>query len=694
MTTSSIITSYTTLNDNTLKRAYHLMCVTRSMDQLYEEQRQITDKYTHSTSRGHEAVQIAAAMHLKAHDYVAPYYRDEALLLGMGLSPYELMMQLLARQNDPFSGGRNYYGCASLKRNGLPTIPYMGVPDGSHVIPATGMAQGLAYLVAQNLRSDFERPIVFCSLGDGAMTNGEVAEALQIAVLKRLPIVYLIQDNDWSRSARAEEYRGMDAYEFAGGFKGLKRNRINGADFVQAYESIQAAIEYARIERLPVLLHAKCPLIGHYSSDLRREQYRTEDNIALHRKDDPITRLRKYLIIEGETEENINQIDQEASSLVAHAWSQALEASEPDRSTTTFHTFAPEVILEEKGERAPAQANQTNTTQAAAKATDEILAAHPEALYYGPDTGGKLGGLFEESKGLAQKYGGDRVFNMPYQPAYLIGSALGMAAVGCKPIVELTADALWQGLKQLSQGLSKSYYLSDGQFPAQVLIRVLAGAYPSGGAFQSASIESTLLQIPGIKVVYPSNAGDTKGLLKAAFLDPNPVLLLEHRALYRTQSPEVEAFLMVEPAKDYLVPLGKARVAQEADPEKREEGGSLVVITYGMGVYWASAASEQFAGAVEILDLRSLNPLDWEAVVAAVKRHNKALILTEEPLRNSFAEALAGRITKECFKILDSPVFTCGASNVPAIPLNAALAGEILPNAHKVAKVIQELLRY
>jgi len=316
-------------------------------------------------------------------------------------------------------------------------------------------------------------------------------------------------------------------------------------------------------------------------------------------------------------------------------------------------------------------------------------------LFYGQDVGGTLGGVFREAATLAQKYGDSRVFNTPIQEAYIVGSTAGMSAVGAKPIVEIQfADYIWPGLNQLVEELSKSCYLSNGQFPIQSLIRVPIGAYGGGGPYHSGSIESTLLNIRGIKVVYPSNAADMKGLMKAAFYDPNPVIMLEHKGLYWSKVPGTEGAKTFEPDSEYIIPLGKALVAQEASAEAIENGESCTVITYGMGVYWAKAVSKKFKGRIEILDLRTLNPLDWEAVVASVKRHNKALVLTEEPLMNSFAESLAGRISQHCFQVLDAPVMAYGAENLPAIALNVDLEKAMLPTPEKVEKVIGDLLNY
>jgi len=323
------------------------------------------------------------------------------------------------------------------------------------------------------------------------------------------------------------------------------------------------------------------------------------------------------------------------------------------------------------------------------------LTKYPEAIFYGQDVGGRLGGVFREAATLAQKHGEHRVFNTPIQEAYIIGSTAGMSAVGVKPIVEIQfADYIWPGMNQLVEELSKSCYLSKGKFPVQALIRVPIGAYGGGGPYHSGSVESTLLTIRGIKVAYPSNAADMKGLLKGAFYDPNPVVMLEHKGLYWSKVHGTLDAKTIEPDKDYIIPLGKANIVQHAKEENIDSGQSAVVITYGMGVYWAKEASKNFDGRIEILDLRTLNPLDWEFVKSSSEKHGRVLILTEEPLLNSFAESLAGRISKECFNYLDAPVWTLGSANLPAIPLNVDLEKMMLPSADKVSNQLEELLSY
>jgi len=323
------------------------------------------------------------------------------------------------------------------------------------------------------------------------------------------------------------------------------------------------------------------------------------------------------------------------------------------------------------------------------------MASCPEAVLYGQDVGRRLGGVFREAATLAEQFGDHRVFNTAIQEAYIIGSTVGMSAVGVKPIVEVQfADYIYPGFNQLVTEISKSCYLSCGKFPVQTLIRVPVGAYGGGGPYHSGSIESTLLSIKGIKVVYPSNAADMKGLMKAAWADPNPVVMLEHKGLYWSKVPGTEEAKTVEPSEDYILPLGLGRVVLEAEESMIHSGESCCVVTYGMGVYWAMAAAELFEGQVEIIDLRTLYPLDEALIFSRVRLHGKCLVLTEEQQTNSFAEALAWRISSACYTRLDAPVAVLGALDLPAVPMNAGLEKAMLPNAEKVLAAIRRLLGY
>lgn len=684
------IAPYMNGNDLLLK-AYRHCCQAKHMAAVYEQHRAVC-KYVHSTSRGHEAIQLAIAYLLDPADFVSPYYRDESLLLGIGFEPYQLMLQLLAKAADPFTGGRAYYSHPNSRETGKPAIIQQSSATGMQVIPTTGIAQGLQYL-EQHLNNRLrktatgELPIVVCSLGDASVTEGEVSEAFQFATLKQLPILYLVQDNEWGISVSAEESRAMDAYEYAAGFPGLSRIRVDGSDFEAGYKVLEDVIRDIRKERRPWLVQAKLPLLGHHTSGVRKEFYRSVEDLAKHSQEDPGPKLHQQLLALGIEAVTLQEIDQQAKEEIAAAFDAATNAAEPDPATVMDHVFAPTPITEELGQREMMTKEKINMVDAALFAIREILQEYPEAVLYGQDVGRRLGGVFREAATLAELFGDHRVFNTAIQEAYIIGSTSGMSAVGLKPIVEVQfADYIYPGLNQLVSEIAKSCYLSCGKFPVQTLIRVPVGAYGGGGPYHSGSIESTLLSIKGIKVVYPSNAADMKGLMKAAFLDPNPVVMLEHKGLYWSKVPGTEAAKTPEPSADYTIPLGKARIVQKGD--------SCTIITYGMGVYWATAAATSFPGQIEIVDLRCLYPLDEELIFASVKKQGKCLVLTEEQQYNSFAEAMAARITHACFQWLDAPVEVMGALPLPAVPMNTLLENAMLPNAEKLKKRLHQLLVY
>jgi 2-oxoisovalerate dehydrogenase E1 component len=678
-----------------LLKAFHHMMIAKATADIYEENRAIT-KYVHSTSRGHEAVQLATAYQLKKDDWVSPYYRDEAMLLGMGFTPYQLMLQLLAKAEDPFSGGRSYYSHPSSRADNLPKIIHQSSATGMQAIPTTGVAQGLKYLKEFNLKHFDENPVVVCSLGDNSITEGEVSEAFQFAALHQLPIIYLVQDNEWGISVKKEEARTSDAYDFAAGFVGLERMKFNGTDFVESFTKMKQAFDFVRSEQKPLLVCARTVLIGHHTSGVRREFYRDEADLEKHRSEDPGLILKNYLLNEGFEEDQLNEIEAEARKVVEKDFEKAVAAEDPKPESVQDFIFVPTPITEERGTRVPTDTKEKIVmVDAAIHAIQEIMYKHPEALLYGQDVGERIGGVFRETVTLGKKFGKKRVFNTAIQEAYIIGSTVGMSAVGLKPIVEVQfADYIYPGINQLITEISKSCYLTQGKFPVSNIIRVPIGAYGGGGPYHSGSVESILANIKGIKIAYPSNAADFKGLLKAAYYDPNPVIMLEHKGLYWSKVPGTEDAKTIEPAEDYILPFGKADKILEADQAEINEGRSMVIITYGMGVYWAKSAAKNHQGKVEIIDLRTIIPLDENLVFDSVKKHGKCLVLTEEQLQNSFAEAFASRISKECFKFLDGPVETLGSLNLPAVPINLILEKEMLPNADKVSQKISEVLAY
>jgi 2-oxoisovalerate dehydrogenase E1 component len=683
------------LSKENIVKAFTLMCTAKTLAEKYEANKEVTAKYVHATSRGHEAIQIAVGMQLKPQDWVAPYYRDDSILLSIGMKPSELMLQVFAKKDDPFSGGRTYYSHPSLKRDDMPKIPHQSSATGMQAIPTTGVAMGIQYKEKQGLSEDYqgENPVVVCSLGDASCTEGEVSEALQMAALKQYPIVYLVQDNGWDISANAAETRSQDITYYAQGFKGIEVRTIDGSDFQLSYETVQEVFDIVRKERRPFIIHAKVPLLGHHTSGVRKEWYRDDLEEAASR--DPYPKLKDLLRENGFGEADIINIEADTRKLVDSEYEIAFNAEDPDPTSVTDFIFAPTPITEEKGEREPEGKKKTVMVDSALFAVRELMAKHPEALLYGQDVGGRLGGVFREAATLAQTFGDDRVFNTPIQEAFIIGSTVGMSAVGLKPFVEVQfADYIWPGLNQLFTEVSRSYYLSNGKWPVSCVIRVPIGAYGSGGPYHSSSVESVLTNIRGIKIAYPSNGADLKGLMKAAFYDPNPVVMLEHKGLYWSKIPGTEGAMSIEPDEDYIIPFGKARVVQEASEESITKGDSCVIITYGRGVYWALEASKEFDGRVEIVDLRTLNPLDHDKINEVARKHGKVMLVTEESVEASFTLGLAGRIQRDNFKFLDAPISIIGSIDTPAIPLNSILEAELLTNATKVKNGLSDLLSF
>ncbi len=705
-----------------LKKGFSKLCTAKAMTELYEANFKQVSKYVHATSRGHEAIQIALGLQLLPQDYAFPYYRDDAMLLSFGLEPYDLMLQLLAKKDDPFSAGRSYYSHPSLRDADKPKIPHQSSATGMQAIPATGVAMGFNYREGGNLFTDENEtkekeensaenstsnydasvhsedsrlrgkaPISVCSLGDASVTEGEIAEAFQMAALKQMPILYLVQDNGWDISANAAETRAQNAFEYAQGFHGLEAISIDGANFIESYQALEKVIKTIREERRPFLVHAKVPLLNHHTSGVRMEWYR--DDLEEARSRDPYPVLKQQLLDHGFSKKDVDKIENEATSKVASDFKKALKAEDPKPEDLFTHDFVPTPITEEKGTREPKGAEKVVMVDCALFAVEELMRKHKECLLYGQDVGGRLGGVFREAATLAQKFGDDRVFNTPIQEAFIVGSTVGMSAVGLKPIVEVQfADYIWPGLNQLFTEVSRSCYLSNGKWPASMILRVPIGAYGSGGPYHSSSVESVITNIRGIKIAYPSNGADLKGLIKAAYYDPNPVVILEHKGLYWSKVPGTNGATSVEPSEDYVLPFGKAWVLQEI--WKQEDVETMTIVTYGMGVHWAYNATKGMRDQIEIIDLRTLFPLDEATIMTSVKKTGKCLVVTEEPSNNSFARALAGKIQEECFKYLDAPVMTIGSENMPAIPLNSTLEQTMIPSTEKVKSKIEELLNY
>jgi 2-oxoisovalerate dehydrogenase E1 component len=431
-----------------LENAFRLMSMAKAMTEIYEANFKFVSKYVHATSRGHEAIQLAMGLQLNAQDFAYPYYRDDSMLLGMGLRPFDLMLQLMAKRDDPFSGGRSYYCHPSLRDARFPKIPHQSSATGMQAIPATGAALGLWYHEkmgskafgsehvnnTEEIQVDLENPypyhfrgangkgaapVVVCSLGDASVTEGEIAEAFQMAVLKQLPILYLVQDNGWDISANAAETRVADAATYAKGFPGLEAISIEGNDFEKCWLTVQEVLGKIRRERRPFLLHARVPLLNHHTSGVRKEWYR--DDLEEHQSRDPYPILRQCLMENGFSETQLQTIEKEAVAVVASDFSKAQQAEDPRPEDLFTHDYAPSPVTEELGERCPAGAEAKVMVDSALFAVEELMKKHPECLLYGQDVGKRLGGVFREAATLADKFGDSRVFNTPYSGSFYCG---------------------------------------------------------------------------------------------------------------------------------------------------------------------------------------------------------------------------------------------------------------------------------
>lgn len=675
-----------------LEKAFRLIATAKSLTEVYEENFKFVSKYVHATSRGHEVIQIALGLQLLPVDFLSAYYRDDSLLLAIGMEPYELMLQLMAKRDDPFSAGRSYYSHPSLKRSDKPKIPHQSSATGMQAIPTTGIAMGLQYREISRMDNEMEdHPIVVCSLGDASVTEGEVAEAFHMASLKQLPVLYVVQDNDWDISAHSSEIRKGDVTDFIKGFPGIECYSVDGTDFLECYRVIHKVISRIRKKRKPFLIHAKVPLLNHHTSGVRKEWYR--EDLEEHIKRDPYPRFYEWLLKNGFSEQDLKRYELEARQQVLDDFEKAKNAEDPLPSDLYLNAFAESPITDEIGTRHPEGGEEKVMVDCALFAIEELMRKHPECLLYGQDVGKRLGGVFREAATLAQKFGEHRVFNTPIQEAFIVGSTVGMSAAGLKPIVEVQfADYIWPGLNQLFTEVARSCYLTNGKWPVSMVLRVPIGAYGSGGPYHSSSVESVVCNIKGIKVVYPSNGADLKGLMKAAYYDPNPVVVFEHKGLYWSKVPGTDMAKCIMPDEEYIVPIGKSRTVQSCESSKLHS--TMCIITYGMGVHWALNASADWRDRVEILDLRTLMPLDEEAIYETVRKHHRVLILTEETIENSFAQTLAGRIASQCFEYLDAPPQFLGAQNLPAIPLSSTLEKEMLPNASSVELLIRKILDY
>ncbi len=666
-----------TLAQEQLVESYKLMLLARRLDEKELALLKQGKAFFHIGGSGHEAIQVACAMNLKpGHDWAYPYYRGLGFAIGLGFTPEEIMLAELHRAEDVMTGGRQmpgHYGKPSLN------VPTQSSPTGTQYLQAVGTALGCV--------RDGKDQVVYVSSGEGATSEGEFAEALNWASRDKLPVIFCIEDNHYAISVPEwQQTAGGSVYDIVQGYANLARYKVDGTDFVESYSAAREAVARARRGEGPSVIVADVVrLLSHSSSDDDRK-YRPKDELEKDHARDPLLVMEGILL--GRkilTQEELVSIQAEVKSKVNDAADWAESRPLPDIASVTEHVYAEEGAYSDLAyEKNVPSGKPTVMVDAINHALHEEMANNPKVLVWGEDVEDKKGGVFTATKGLSTEFGRERVFNSQLAEASIIGTAFGAAVRGFKPVVEIQfGDYIFPAMMQIRNEVAMMRYRSNNSWTSPVVIRVPVGGYIHGGHYHSQSIESIFAHCPGVLIAYPSTAADAKGLLKTALRMQDPVMFLEHKGLYR------QSYAMSpEPDADYLLPFGKANV--------RREGKDISVITYGAMVYYALNAAKKMAERgieVEVVDLRTIVPLDKEAILGSVRKTNKVLVLSEDTRTSGFAAELASIIAEEAFEYLDAPVRRVTANDSP-VPYSPPLEQAVLPSEAKVLQVLEELAAY
>ncbi len=629
--------------------------------------------FFHIGCSGHEATQTAIGLLSKpGHDWFCPYYRDLALALTLGQTIEETFLDHLAKADSVNSGGRQmpaHYGARD--KNILSVCSSVG----SQYLPALGLA-----MASMKRETD---AFTLCSAGDGATSQGAFHEALNWAARNRAPVLFLVQDNKYAISVPiTDQTAGGTPFKLAGGYEGLARYRVDGTDFFKIYSVAKAAIHHLRTGRGPVCLVADVVrLLPHSSSD-NHLKYRTEEELIQDQTADPISRLEHILIEEGIlTAARSEELQEEIKAEINEAARSAEQRVDPDPQSAITHVFFEGDLNLTYSADEPA-GEPVVMVDAINHALHEEMARDESILVYGEDVAGQKGGVFTATRGLTETFGIERCFNSPLAEASIIGTAVGLSAAGFKPVVEIQfADYIWPAMQHLRNQVATLRYRSNNAWSCPMVIRVPCGGYIHGGLCHSQNIESIFGHMPGIRVVMPASAADAKGLLKTAIRSKDPVLFLEHKALYRAASARGP-----EPDEDYLVPFGKARTVRE--------GADLTMITYGFLVHKCLAVARQLSRegqlSVEVIDLRSLMPLDSDAVLTSVRKTHRALVVHEDHEFLGYGAEVAAMISDRGFSYLDAPVRRIGAK-FSYIPFADPLEREVLPRQDDILSAARTL---
>lgn len=631
--------------------------------------------FFHIGASGHEAAQLGLGVHLKGgHDWFCMYYRDLPMTLQLGMTTRDTMLAHMAKADDPSSGGRQmseHFGHRDLN------IMSTSSSVGAQFLPGVGFA-----LAAQRRGDD---SITYISGGDGSTSQGAFHEALNWSSRVKAPALFHIQDNKYAISVpRSEQTTGGSIYGIAGGYEGLTRATYDGTDFFTAYAVGKAAAEHIRSGKGPVILVADViRLLPHSSSD-SHDKYRAKEELEQDRKRDPIEKMAARLIAEGIfTADEIEALRKDVATEVDEAAVWAAEQPDPEPETAILHNLdenPPELDYE----TSEPSGDLVVLVDAINQALDEEMTRDEKVIVYGEDVGGGKGGVFTATRDLTAKHGPDRCFNSPLAEHSIVGSAVGLAAAGWRPVVEIQfADYIWPAMQQIRNQLAPFRYRSNNAWTAPVVIRVPTGGYIHGGLCHSQNVESIFAHFPGLKVAMPSNAADAKGMLKTAIRQNDPVIFLEHKSLYRqgpARSPQTDA--------DYLVPFGKAKVLRE--------GSDLSIVTYGAMVYKALNIAKQLekeGKSVEVIDIRSMVPLDMDTILESVRKTSRALVLYEDHEFMGFGAEIAAQITDKAFEHLDAPVKRV-AGEFSWIPFADPLERAVLPQDDDVLQGAREVLGY
>lgn len=629
------------------------------------------------SSAGHELVGVVCGQMLESgKDWGLPYYRDQGFAIGLGCELDELFGVFLGRATKNHSGGRmmpHHYSHKNLR------IICQSSVVGSQYLHAVGRAWA-------NKHAGNDE-VVYVSGGDGSTSQGDFHEALNFSAIHKLPVIFVVQNNGWAISVPAhEQTAGGTIADVARGYAGMSVHEVDGTDYAEMSGAYGEAIAKGRAHEGPSVIIAHVPRLAAHSNSDDPKKYQTTDQVEDEKQRDPIKRFEQWLIAEKMSNElEIGAIRDAAHHAVEKAAQTGEAMPYPEKGSSRLNVFAPfdpPTTLTEVA----ADGEKIVIMDAINHAIDEEMALDSNVIVFGQDVAHGKGGVFGITRGLTEKHGSLRCFNTPLAESTIIGLAVGMCVDGThKPIAEVQfADYIWTGINQLFNEVSSIHYRSNGEWQVPMVVRMPYGGYIQGGPYHSQSIEGFLTHCPGLKVVIPSNAADAKGLMKAAIRDPNPVVFLEHKGLYRQQKFCARA----EPSKDYLLPFGQANIVKE--------GSDLTVVCWGMMVVMAWEIAEKLAKEgihIEVVDLRTLVPLDTETVVTSVKKTGKLLIAHEAQQNCGFGAEIAARIAEEAFEYLDGPVHRlCGFDS--AVPYSKPLENEVLPQPADLEAEIRTLLRY